>query len=49
MGQADNEDYDSCKLSDCRKVIQFVNCAARSMIINYFTPHFQWETRLKKK
>ena len=35
MGQAENEDYDSCKLSDCRKVIQFVNCAVRSMIINY--------------
>ena len=25
VGQAENEDNDSCKLSDCRKVIQFMH------------------------
>ena len=49
LGQAENKDYGSCKLSECRKVIQFVNCAVRSKIMNNFTTHFQWETRQKKK
>ena len=43
MGLVENEDYYICKLPDCRAVIQFKNCGARSKILNLYMSHFQRE------
>ena len=36
VGLVENEDYYICKLPDCRAVIQFKKCGARSKILNLY-------------
>ena len=37
------QDYYICKIPNCRTMIQFENCGARSKILNHYTSHFQKE------